>query len=124
MLKQYAKVKGEAVVKYPYGFDDLQAEFDQPLVGDISFIDRFNQSPAAQDHSLVEVTKDDRKSIPLPSGQRPVFGDIPVLTDGVWVLPLVGMENPPARPNDGNYYVWNMDLRNWQQIPAHHIPQG
>lgn len=116
MFKAYAKVKGEEVVKYPYGFDDLQAEFDQPLVGDISFIDRFNQSAAAQEYSLVEVTKDDRKSIPLPPGQQPVFGDVPVLSDGIWIIPLVGMENPPARPDDGRYYVWNIENRNWREV--------
>ena len=125
MFKAYAKVRGEEVIKYPYGFDDLQAEFDDPLFGDIDFIARFKYAAAVADgFELVEVTRDERKSIPLPPGQRPIYADQPAKVDGVWMIPIVGMENPPARPNDGNAYVWNMDLRNWQQIPAHHIPKG
>jgi hypothetical protein len=124
MFKAYAKVLGEAVVKYPYGFDDLQADMQNLIAGDVSFVDLFAQSQAfAQGFRLVEVIKDERKTIPLPPGQMPVFSDVPMLVDDKWMLSLVGLENPPVRPNDGKFYHWNIETRQWIEIPAHHIPQ-
>lgn len=119
MSNAYAKVRGEELVKYPYGFDDLQAEFTEPLSGDINFEQMFAQSPAAANgFSLVEVSKDTRKRIPLPPGQQPVFGTTPVLMEGAWILPLVGLENPPPRPNDGKHYVWNMQNQTWYAVTS------
>lgn len=114
MFKAYAKVRGEEVIKYPYGFDDLQAEFNDPLFGDIDFVARFKCAAAVADgFELVEVTRDERRSIPLPLGQQPIYADQPAKVDGVWMIQIVGMENPPAKPNDGNLYIWNMEQRNW-----------
>lgn len=124
MFKAYAKVRGEEVVRYPYGFDDLQAEFNDPLFGDIDFVARFKYAAAVADgFELVEVTRDERRSIPLPPGQQPVFGETPVLVDGVWTIPLVGLENPPARPDDGRPYVWNIEARAWVAVDPTHILQ-
>lgn len=124
MSNAYAKIRGEELVKYPYGFDDLQAEFDDPLFGDINFIERFNQAPAAADgFELVEVVKDSRNRIPLPAGQQPVFGETPVLLEGVWTIPLVGLENPPAKPDDGRHYVWSIPARAWVAVDPTRIPQ-
>jgi hypothetical protein len=124
MFKAYAKVLGEAVVKYPYGFDDLQADMQNLIAGNVSFVDLFAQSPAfAQGFRLVEVAKDERTSVPLQPGQALVYGDVPVLFEGKWIIPLTGMDNPPARPQDGKFYRWNLETREWVEIPAQHIPQ-
>lgn len=123
MSKPFAKVIGDQVVKYPYGYDDLQAEFSEPLSGDINFTQLFSQSRAAADgFELVEVTKDERKSIPLPPEQQPVYTDVPVKVDGVWMIAIVGLENPPPVPNDGKKYLWNIDAGNWQEVPAKYLP--
>lgn len=124
MFKAYAKVRGEEVIKYPYGFDDLQAEFDDPLFGDIDFMERFKCAAAVADgFELVEVVRDERKSIPLPPGQQPIYADQPTKVDGVWTIPLIGLENPPARPDDGKPYVWNIEARAWVVIDPTRIPQ-
>lgn len=123
MSKPFAKVIGARLVKYPYGFDDLQSEFSGPLSGEIDFAKLFSKSQAAVDgFELVEVTKDERKTIPLPPGQQPVYTDTPVKVDGIWMIAIVGLENPPPVPDDGKKYMWNIDIGNWQEVPSKYLP--
>lgn len=125
MFKAYAKVQGETVIKYPYGFDDLQADLSTPIAGQVSFVDLFAQTQAfTQGQQLVEVTKDERRSVPLNPGQALVYGDSPVLFEGNWIIPLTGLDNPPQRPQDGKFYRWNIETRQWVEIPANQIPGG
>ena len=122
MFKAYAKVRGEEVIKYPYGFDDLQAEFDRPISGEVNFLELFNQA-SVDGCELVEVSRDERRTIPLPPDQQPVYSTLPIKVDGVWMIAIIGLENPPARPDDGKVYIWNIEQRQWVEIPAEHIPR-
>lgn len=118
MFKAYAKVRGNQVIDYPYGFDDLQQDVGELLSGEVSFIESFAKSKAAAEgYSLVEVFADERQSIDLPPGQKPVISKTPALVDGKWILPLVGTDASPPPTGDGKFYFWNRVLGMWQEVP-------
>jgi hypothetical protein len=84
----FAKIKDNAVVTFPYGYDNLQAENPHTrFTGNIDLMELFPQTEEAllRGHELVQVTIDEKPQV-LPSVQEAVLATTPTLKDGRWVL--------------------------------------
>lgn len=107
----YAKIKDNAVVTFPYGFDELQAEFSSPLTGYVDIPSKFSVSQAHADgYRVVEVAQQ-KKPLAHSAGERHVMGTGPELVDGAWVVPWK-VEQVPY-PTDGKVYDWDPRARQW-----------
>lgn len=82
-----AKIKDNAVVTFPYGYDNLQAENPYTrFTGNIDLMELFPQTEEAllRGYTLVQVTvKDKPQTLPR---EEAVLDDAPTLEDGQWVL--------------------------------------
>ena len=115
--KMYAKVRDDQLVKFPYGFDELQAEFSDILRGTIDIPNRFQESQAYQQgYRLMEVQ-------PMP---KPQYFSLkyyiqpqsqPQLIDGTWQLGWDILEIPVAYPG-GGMWTWNVATSSWEQKPV------
>lgn len=114
--KIYAKVRDDQLIKFPYGFDELQAEFTDILRGTIDIADRFQESEAYQQgYRLAEVE-------PAP---KPQYFSLkyyiqpqsqPQLVEGKWLLGWDVLEIPIAYPSNG-VWTWNVATNQWEQQP-------
>ena len=86
-MTMFAKIKDNAVVTFPYGYDDLQAENAHTLfTGNIDLMEIFPQTEEAllHGHELVQVVVEDE---PITSPiEEAVLATMPILKDGQWVL--------------------------------------
>ena len=91
-----AKIKDNAVVTFPYGYDDLQAENPHTrFTGNIDLMEIFPQTEEAtlRGYELARVIVKDKPIVP-PS-QEAVLATTPTLEDGQWVLDwAVQFKNP------------------------------
>jgi hypothetical protein len=82
-----AKIKDNALVTFPYGYDDLQAENPHTrFTGKIDLMELFPQTEEAllRGHELVQITPEDKPVLHL--FEEAVLATTPTLKDGQWVL--------------------------------------
>jgi hypothetical protein len=83
----FAKIKNNAVVTFPYGYDNLQSENPHTrLTGNIDLMALFPQTEEAllRGHELVQVITEEKPTLyPM---QEAVLATKPTLKDGRWVL--------------------------------------
>lgn len=82
-----AKTKNNAVVTFPYGYDNLQAENPHTrFTGNIDLMELFPQTEEAllRGHELVQVITEEKPTVhPM---QEAVLATTPTLKDGQWLL--------------------------------------
>lgn len=84
----FAKIKDNAVVIFPYGYDDLQRENPHTrFVGNIDLMELFPQTEEAllRGYELVRVTIKEPPTVRRPA-EEAVLATTPTLEDGQWVL--------------------------------------
>jgi hypothetical protein len=94
----FAKIKDNAVVTFPYGYDDLQRENPHTrFTGSIDLMELFPQTEEAllRGYELVNVTTAEKPQV-LPFVQEAVLATTPTLEDGAWVLKWVISFKPLA----------------------------
>ncbi len=97
-MTMLAKIKDTAIVTFPYGYDDLQAENPYTrFTGNIDLMEIFPQTEEAllRGHELVRVTVKDKPTV-IPFVQEAVLATTPTLEDGQWVLDWTVNFKPPS----------------------------
>lgn len=90
------KVKGDTIIKYPYGFDDLQEDNPYTLFsGDIDLLSIFNKSDEhlINGADLLEV----------------IVKEKPDLTNSVDVIESITLSDTPVK--EGDNWVLNWDIK-------------
>ena len=107
----YAKVKDGVVVKFPYGFDELQSEFSTTLTGEINIPNTFETSQAYNDGYRIVFVALEPKPLGHSPGERHYLGAVPEFVDGEWIQRWL-VETIPY-PTDGKTYDWEPTTRSW-----------
>lgn len=110
----YAKIKDGVVVCFPYGFDDLQREFNEILKGEITIPDTFRNSQAYQSGYSLVVVRLESKPLAHSPGELHVLNNTPTFVENEWVQQWVVQTVP--YPTDGKQYVWNPRTRSWDEV--------
>lgn len=110
----YAKIKDNQVINFPYGFDDLQAEFASPMTGYIEIPAKFEETADYKNGYSIVLVTEEKKPLAHSPGEKHVQATVPELIDGAWVLRWLVEEVP--YPTDGKTYTWNPQTRSWDEV--------
>jgi hypothetical protein len=109
----YAKIKDNVVIQFPYGFDELQSEFDKVLTGNIDILNTFKLSNAYLDGFTIHTVTQQQKPLMHSAGEKHILAELPVLVNDQWTL--VWQVEAVQYPTDGKTYKWNPTSRAWDE---------